>query len=174
MEEAGIIFNADEAFALAEQIERNGQEFYRSASEMASGCGGNVAGLLSDLADWEATHEQRFAAMRDQLSEEDRKPTAFDPQGESEMYLQAMADGHVFKVGTDPSTVLSTCGNAEEIIQAALSFETDTILFFLGLEDLIPQRLGKDKIAEIIGEEKRHVAFLKRQLQELQDDQEQS
>lgn len=167
MEESGIIFNADDAFAMAEQIERNGQEFYRSASQAASGCGGSTAGLLSDLADWEATHQQRFAAMRSQLSEEDKKPTAFDPHGESEMFLRAMADGHVFGKGADPSDVLSTCGNAEEIIRAAMAFETDTILFFLGLEDLIPQRLGKEEIGRIISEEKRHVAFLKRQLEEL-------
>lgn len=158
----GIIFNADEAFALAEQIERNGQGFYLRAAELTKG---TLTGkLLSDLAIWEKTHEELFSSMRSGLTEEEKTVTAFDPDGENALYLKAVADSHVFKTIEDPAQLLSGNESPEQIIKTALLFEKDTILFFLGLAKMVPENLGRNKVEKIIDEEIGHVAYLEKEL----------
>src|SRR4030042_3366943 len=71
-------FNAFEAFEIAEQIERNGVRFYRKAAEMFDDA--RVSGLFLKLAEWEKAHEELFADMRTQLSEQGRRLRTFDPQ----------------------------------------------------------------------------------------------
>ncbi len=161
-----IVFNADEALAMACEIERNGAKFYARAAEIAGG--GPVGKLLGDLAEWEDGHEKLFVSMRAELTDEEKKPTAFDPDGEAELYLQAMADTHVFKAdaeaGGDPAAALSGKESAEEIINTALGLEQESILFYAGLAKLVPARLGNERVQKIIDEEIGHVAYLKKEL----------
>ncbi len=46
------------------------------------------------------------------------------------------------------------------IVNFALEIENNSIVFYLGLKDLIPARLGPDKIDKIIREEMRHIVWL--------------
>ena len=48
----------------------------------------------------------------------------------------------------------------EDILRTALGLEKDSILFYLGVKDMVPPNYGQEKIDEIIREEKRHVAQL--------------
>ena len=57
-----ILFNADEALAMAEQIERNGAKFYARAAEIVEAEA--VKKLLGDLAEWEEGHEKLFTFFR--------------------------------------------------------------------------------------------------------------
>jgi len=157
----GITFNADEVLGMAEQIERNGQAFYRRAAEITADAG--VKKLMLDLADWEGRHEKLFVGMRARLTDEERTMTAADPEGESELYVRAMADTHVFKL-QNPTGLLSDADSLGKVLHTALAFERDSILFFLGMKAMVPARLGAGKVDEIVKEEIRHVAFLKKQL----------
>ena len=62
-----ITFNVDEVLEIAEQIERNGAEFYRHAAGAAAA--GGTRKLLEDLATWEEDHEKLFSDMRKTLSQ---------------------------------------------------------------------------------------------------------
>ena len=161
-QQMGVIFNADEAFAMAEQIERNGAAFYGRAAEIAKGK--EVGKLLGHLAEWEKEHEKVFVSMRAELTDEEKRPTAFDPDGEAELYLQAMADTHVFKAGKDAAAALSGKKSVWDIVKTALGMEEESILFYSGLARMVPARLGNERVQKIIGEEIGHVAFLKREL----------
>ncbi|MCK4816396.1 rubrerythrin, partial [bacterium] len=77
----GYEFNADEIFEIAEQIERNGAMFYRQMAENISDV--LIRNLLLDLATMEDEHEKVFISMRADLSDKEREPTVFDPEGES-------------------------------------------------------------------------------------------
>ncbi|MBT8356834.1 MAG: rubrerythrin, partial [Deltaproteobacteria bacterium] len=48
----------------------------------------------------------------------------------------------------------------EEIITTAIGLEKDSILFYLGLRDLVPPKFGRDKIDDIIREERKHIVQL--------------
>ena len=153
-----ITFNADEVFEIAEQIERNGAKFYRRAARAFTGSDAHQ--LLTDLASWEEGHERLFADMREQLSQREQEPVFFDPNNEAVMYLRAMADDHVFSPKKDPSELLAGGEGLVEILRKALQFEKDSIVFYLGMRDLVSVELGKDKVARIIEEEKSHVVML--------------
>jgi rubrerythrin len=155
-------FNADEILAMAEQIERNGALFYRKAAGLVEDL--EVSKLLLDLAAWEEGHEKAFSSMRHMLKEKESKPTVFDPDDETALYLRAMADGHVFDVRVDPAHKLTGKESAKDILQMAIGQEKDSIVFYLGVRDMVSEVMGKDKIDEIIREEMRHIGFLNKQI----------
>ena len=61
-----IHFNADEIFQMAEQVERNGRDFYARAAKRTAES--RTAQFLLGLAAMEAEHEKIFADMRAGLS----------------------------------------------------------------------------------------------------------
>ena len=149
-------FNANDILQMAEQIERNGAEFYRNSIQKIEDQ--TAKALLETLADMEDQHEKTFASMRANLSEDEKTQTVFDPNGESVLYLKALADSKVFfekTIDTD---------NLEGILKEAITAEKDSILFYLGLKDLVPATLGKEKIDLVIKEEMSHINLLTRQL----------
>lgn len=161
----GFQFSADEIFEMAGEIERNGAKFYRKA---AGGTGDSkVKQSLLDLAAMEDEHEQTFASMRAEVSGREQESTAFDPQGEAALYLQAFADGHVFDVKADPSENLTGGEGLDKILRTAIGLEKDSIVFYLGMKDLVTKKHGKDKMDAIIREEKNHITTLSKQLASL-------
>jgi len=153
-----IPFSADEVLQMAEQIERNGSRFYRRASEGFADS--RMRDLLLDLASMEDEHQKVFASMRADLSPQEREPSVFDPYGETALYLRGMADGHVFDVKTDPSERLTGKETVEDILRTAIGLEKDSIAFYLGLKEIVPERLGKERIDDIIKEEMGHIGVL--------------
>jgi rubrerythrin len=157
-----IPFNADEIFEMAEQIERNGARFYRRAAEGTLDPGNRQ--LLLDLAGMEDEHEKTFASMRANLAAGGKSETVFDPEGQVALYLRAMADGYVFDIKADSIKLFSGNETMEDIFQKAIGMEKDSIVFYLGMKELVPERLGKDKIDAIIKEEMNHITALSTQL----------
>jgi rubrerythrin len=158
-----VHFNADEVFQIAEQIERNGIAFYRAAAERAKDA--SARQLLQDLAAMEVKHEKTFAKMRAELTEEERTAT-FDPAGEAAAYLKAVADGQVFDL-SDPSKRLTGKDSLEELFRIAIGMEKDSIVFYLGMTDMVPMRFGQKKIEEIIREERKHILIIARAVEML-------
>jgi rubrerythrin len=159
MKNMSIDFNADEIFEIAEQIERNGAKFYRSVAEHISDA--NKKKLLMNLAEMEDEHEQTFRAMRSELTQDEKIITTFDPEGESENYLKALADTRVFyEKETDVSSF-------KEILKSAITAEKDSIVFYIGMKDVVPEHLGKQKLDGIIKEEMSHIKLLSKELLEL-------
>ncbi len=157
----GIQFNADEIFEMAEQIERNGARFYRKAAE---GSAPAAQALFLRLAAMEDEHEKTFAALRAKLSEAEKSAPIFDPEGQAALYLQAVADGHIFDPRSDPAAKLKGKEKPAEILHIALGAERDSIAFYVGLREAVPPRLGRARIEAIIREEMTHVADLSREL----------
>jgi rubrerythrin len=155
-------FNPDEVLQMAEQIERNGARFYRMAADLVEGGGANE--LLRKLADWEEDHGRIFADIRAQLRQPERQATVFDPDREAALYLRAMADGHVFDVRIEPADLLTGREEVEEILRLAIGQEKDSIIFYLGLKEIIPEKMGRERIDEIIKEEMRHIAYLNKEM----------
>jgi rubrerythrin len=149
-------FNANDILQMAEQIERNGAAFYRE-------CAGNVADstaveLLEKLATMEDDHEKTFASIRTELSAREKESTTFDPNGEAVLYLKALADTKVFfEKRIDTS-------NMEDILKSAITAEKDSIVFYLGMKELVPADLGTTRVDAIIKEEMAHIKLLSHEL----------
>jgi rubrerythrin len=156
-------FNADEVFEMAEQIERNGGRFYRAAAEKFP----TVRELLLKLAKMEDDHEKTFADMRAGLSGKETGETVFDPDGQSQMYLRAMADGHIFNPKANPVEKIAGKDTPEDILKMAIAVERDSVAFYVGLKRSVSQAAGQDKVEGIIAEEIGHVAILSKELEKL-------
>ena len=161
----GIRFNADEIFEIAEQIERNGARFYRMGAEGIGDAENRK--LLLDLAAMEDDHERTFASMRTELTKAEKKPTVFDPEGQAPAYLRDLADGHVFDIRRDPSETLTGKETMEDILRKAIDVEKDSVIFYLGMKEMVPARLGGARVDTIIHEEMEHIATLKGKLASL-------
>jgi len=149
-------FNADEVFEIAEQIERNGAKFYRAGAEKI--IDSDKKKLLIELAEMEDEHEITFKKMRAELTTDEKVIMTFDPEGEAEKYLRALADTRVFydkKIDTN---------SMEKILKSAITAEKDSIVFYLGMKEVVPINLGKQKLDKIIKEEMNHISLLSKEL----------
>ncbi|MDY0361061.1 MAG: ferritin family protein [Desulforegulaceae bacterium] len=151
-------FNADEVFQVAIKIEENAGEFYRKAASLQEEAQ-NVM-FLEKLANMEDTHRDTFEKMRKELSEAEKKETVFDPDNELTDYLMSMARYHGGEGSPDAVKALTGNETIEEIVNTAIGLEKESILFYIGILYLVPEKLGQDKIHDIIKEEQRHVVQL--------------
>lgn len=159
-------FNADEIFQIAEQIERNGAMFYRKMAGTISD--ENIKKELQNLEAMENDHEKTFSSLRANLSAKERKQTTFDPEDETALYLKALSDIRVFDKQAEKDFVVPAGSSEEEItrkiFREAINLEKESIVFYIGIKELVPEALGKKKIDEIIKEEMGHIRLLSSKL----------
>jgi rubrerythrin len=151
-------FNADDMFEVAIRIEENGARFYRKAAE-----GQSVAenkALLEKLAGMEDHHKSTFEKMRSHLSQAEKTTTVFDPLDESSQYLKVMADTHGGEGSPAAADALTGKETISDIIDTAIGLEKESILFYLGLKDMVPPKYGQAKLDNIINEERKHIVQL--------------
>jgi rubrerythrin len=152
-----VAFNAFEVFEIAEQIERNGTRFYIRAAELFDER--RICRTFLRLAEWEKEHERTFAGMKQRLAEQE--PAAKTP-GPDDLLPdpRVMAGMAVFGLRPDPGEELGDKANKKDIICMALEKEKDSIVFYHGLKEFVPDGADKDKINDIIKEEMKHVVIL--------------
>ncbi len=156
---AAYDFSADDVFELAEDIEINGMNFYKNAAEQVSDA--DHKQMLTNLADMELTHKKIFEQMRKDLAEKEKTSTVFDPEGDAIAYLKALADIRVFfEKEIDTSSM-------KNILMAAITAEKDSIVLYLGMKELVPEKYGKKRLDEIIQEEMGHIRLLSSELKKL-------
>ncbi|MFP4356688.1 MAG: ferritin family protein [Phycisphaerae bacterium] len=155
-------FSAVEVYGLAEQIERNGVNYYTTAAEKA---GGRLKDLLLELAEMEADHEKTFQAMREELNDVELSLDSAPGNQEIGAYLRAMAEGRIFDLRSDPSARLADGSlTGQAVLRKAIDMEKDSIIFYLGLEGLVPSEKGQQQVHQIIREEICHIGMLSDQL----------
>ncbi len=152
-------FSAKDIFEMAKQIERNGVKFYQAAAVSVSGV--SEKELLLSLAKMEGQHEQTFADLQSELSDTESVSTTFDPEDENALYLKALADTRIFfEKDIDISSM-------KEILKAAITAEKDSIVFYLGMKNLVPEKFGAARLDLIIKEEMGHIRLLAKELMAL-------
>lgn len=149
-------FNAKDIFEMAKQIERNGVKFYEAAAAGVSG--ETEKEFLLNLAKMEVMHEQTFADMEKELSEAESAETTFDPDNMAALYIKSLADTKVFFEKEIDTTSM------KEILKAAITAEKDSIVFYLGMKELVPGKMGSKRIDDIISEEMSHIQLLGKEL----------
>lgn len=151
-------FNADEIFQIGVQIERNGKAFYEAAAERAPEPA--VQSLCRELASWESKHVELFESLRRALPPEAREGPAFDPDSEEGGYLKATADSHVFLKNRNPAALVSGNSTAADLLDLAIAFEKDSVVFYSAMRNAVARHLGAEKLDALIEEELRHIAIL--------------
>jgi rubrerythrin len=158
-----VTFNAFEVFEIAEQIERNGTDFYIRAAELFDDS--KISDMFINLAKWEKQHEETFARMKEQLSEQGYQKN----NSKSDDLLpepRVMAGMAVFGIRSKPAEELRGRQEKTDIIRRAVDKEKDSIVFYHGLKEFVPAESDKEKIDDIIQEEMKHIVILDQLLKE--------
>jgi rubrerythrin len=99
-----------------------------------------------------------FESMRADLTAAEKASTVFDPAGEASLYLRALVESRVFfKKEINVTSMV-------EILKSAIEAEKDSIVFYLGMKEAVPENLGSDRIETIIKEEMGHIRVLSKEL----------
>jgi len=157
-------FTADEAFQIAELLERNGVAFYRRAAANAGDQ--KCRRLLFDLAQMEDEHAQAFAEMYEQFT---GKPLDIEEIGRNGPNLHTIADRCVFGIITNPGDVLSGEADIADILSAAIKTEKNAVVFYLWIKQSVDGIRDISQIDRIVREEMRHVTDISAQLASLGD-----
>jgi len=150
---------------MAEQIEQAGIEFYRMAATRFDDDA--LRDLFTQLAGWEVKHKEALAEMKHGLLEDLDMKMRFDEASyvtSNPQQLRALAS-HAIK--GDPEEELSKVKNKVDVLELALTRETQAIKFFRHLVDYLRDLPAKKKIKAIIEEEKKHVNILTQSIQTL-------
>jgi rubrerythrin len=155
-----IRFNAHEVLSMAVRIAENGHRFYARGIEVCQGA--PTRALFERLSETWAKHAAHFrhVADSDGLQDQLDATSELTPAWDVELYLQAMVDTQVFDHRTRFEDELSCDLTADAVLAKAIGFEKETVLFFLGMQQLVPERLGRDVVSRLIDEEMRHIAEL--------------
>ncbi|MDR1545574.1 MAG: ferritin family protein [Deltaproteobacteria bacterium] len=148
-------FNAEEAFKIAIAVEENGLKFYRQAAAKFSG---PVAEMFEGLAKEEDIHKAVFSKILDTLPK--GQPSVYDPNNETDQYLQMMADLNIFKTNSSVDEVLAGITNVKDAVKLAIGLEKDSVVFFVQLKNAAAQLSDELSIDKLILEEAKHLRKL--------------
>lgn len=151
-------FNAREIFDIGVQIEANGKAFYEAAAKKTAETA--TREFFLELAAWEAQHVKLFSDLRDALPKSAGNVPVFDPNDEAAIYLQATADSHVFVKNKDMIGLVAGCTTAVDILDVAMTFEKDSVVFYTTMKKVVAKNLGQDKVDRLIDEEIKHIGLL--------------
>ncbi len=147
------VFNAAEVIDLGIAKEKKRRDFYGFAAEKFTQK--DMKELFSRLRDWEETHIKKFTGIRNSLEESEASESY---QGEFAAYIKATVDDMLYK----QVTAVWFAKNVKEPLTAiryGMGFEKDAILFFGELLKYMNQ-YHKEKVQELIDEEKKHLVYL--------------
>lgn len=151
-------YSAEDVFEIAIQIEKNGAAFYRQAANLRQDP--SEKALLESLAGMEDEHRECFEKMKAQRFVLEKAQNVFDSETERALFLRAMADEHGGEGHPDIAGLFTGEETIQEIIKTAIDLEKESILFYLGLKELVPPEMGREKIDPIIDQEKKHLVQL--------------
>jgi rubrerythrin len=158
----GIVYNADEIYEIGVEIERNGEQFYRAGAELTDDA--DVKRLLTDLANWETSHIELFSDLKEHLPTGFEEDPDFDRDEQKHAYLKAAADSHVFSRNANVQRLVERAGSPVDILKAALGFEKDSVVLYTSMKSMVPEKLGRDKIDRLIGEEMEHMRMVQERI----------
>jgi rubrerythrin len=139
---------------LAEQIERNGRQYYFEAAQAYEG----GRGVFLELAQVEMEHEKAFADMRVRLALKPSPP--IDEDGNLAHYIRNLAAGTFFEVGANPATLFQQNDSTQDILWTAVGLEKQSILFYEGVERILPEPGDRKTVDAIIAAEMGHIGML--------------
>lgn len=146
------MFTVEDIRNIAVQIEKNGEESYRSAGRMAKDP--ETARIMTWMADEEKSHREWFENLR---SDRDLTAEQQEMAALGKSLLQDMIKGNTFLLAQDE---LEEAESFIAVLSRSQVFEQDTILFYEFLLGLIDDQATVVQLRKIIDEERSHLQRL--------------
>jgi len=151
------VYSVNEIIEMAVAIEKNGFAFYHEASKRKD-LDDKAREFLAFLRDQELNHEKTFMALRD---EQDMQIMELSQDWEMvSAYLTAIVEGRLFNNEFSAIKQASEAKDLMQVVDHAITFEKDTLLYFHAISDAITNPKAKDALRRIINEEVSHVLKL--------------
>ncbi len=144
-------YSIREIIEQAIQTEKMGYTFYTSMADRFKD-NIKVKELFDLLAGEELKHEKTFTELEGRLADEQ-----LENWDEASQYMKAIVESEFFLGSKKTLPATADFKDAREVVQYAMSFEKDTLLYFQGLKESVKD---SDFIKEIINEEKSHILKL--------------
>lgn len=141
--------NAADAVTAAVEIERRGYTFYRAVEEKAASTDDKE--FFAFMAEEEKRHEGVFAAMLGRIG--GLPLPAGSTDAEYLHYVQGVLDSHTLFMPDQEALTLRAP------LHQAMQFEKDTLLFFVELEQMVPDS-EKHFVRNCADEERKHLRLL--------------
>ena len=151
------MFSSGDIIDLAIQIEKNGEKVYRDALRGVKDQ--SVASVLKWLADEEVEHGKWFSELKRAVQ---KVPVDKRVEDMGRHILQGILGDESFSL---KEADLQNPGGVENLINMAIEFEKDTVLFFEMFESFLEDRESLDHLKRIIEEERRHIQVLEEYLE---------
>jgi rubrerythrin len=150
----GILFEVKEVLDFAVYIEQNGYEFYSEASKKFSDP--KIVELFKYLSQEETKHEKLF---KDMAKSADTVEVEESYKGEFSAYMKEFCASHSLANRNTIKNRLQSLKTFEDVLDMALAFEKDSVVFFSELKDIVAFDRGK-VIEKVIKEELDHMRKL--------------
>ena len=142
-----------EIIDLAVKLEKMGSEFYKKLARKT--VNRKVRNLLQNLAAEEREHQTKLTELSKELSLCEAPETC----REYFEYAASTVETHMLNGGDKIEAIVDTVESGLDIIKLATDFEKDTILFFNGFRNLIPEE-KRSVIDDFIIQEQSHLVRL--------------
>ncbi len=150
-------FKANEIAKTAVEVERKGRAFYERLEAAAKTDA--TRELFHYLAVEEAKHEKIFQALLDRLG--DIELPAWATTEEYGQYVQGLIESHALFSDKEVEKRMAAMESEKHAILMAMTFEKDTLLFFVEMETFVPDS-EKSAVRECMQEERLHLSRLQR------------
>ena len=156
-----IEIDADEVLKMAEQIETDASAFYERLGSIVKDAGSRQA--LFELAVMETDHKHVFTGLRERYAPGSSTEGPVAPGEVPEEwpgfveYVNSGIREHLSARFTGRET-------RQEVMQRAIAFEKDTIVFFASMKKVLTGAAEKAEIDQVIAEEVGHILSLTTQL----------
>jgi rubrerythrin len=154
------MFTAMEIFDLAIQVEENGERFYRYALSRVRE--DSLKNVLSLLADQELQHRSAFLEIKEKIG--DKTKPAPSVSSLSRQVLRGAMGRHAFSLD---ELRVDSIQEEKEILEAAVHFEEDAILFFEFIAAFVSDPGVLFTLEQIRAEELKHKLLLMEKISEL-------
>jgi rubrerythrin len=146
------MFTTDDILEIAVRIETNGEQAYRAAARQAADP--FLAGQLATLADDEQKHRLWFADLQVRLAVQPVEP------GVAELGRELFQSVFGEKAFSLDEVDLARLPDMQALLTVSMELERDTIAFYEMLEPFMGDERGRQDLATVIEEERKHLRLL--------------
>ncbi|MFA6079419.1 MAG: ferritin family protein [Candidatus Omnitrophota bacterium] len=157
----GNIFSGSEIAELGIQIENNGRDFYGALAANSKEL--KTREIFAFLSGEEEKHIETFKKIS--ASARSYKPKQAYPD-EYFKYMSALAGDYVFTQKGKGKELAGKISGEGEALDLAIRFEKDSIVFYEGMKNVVPER-DQGMVEELIRQERSHLVSLSRLKEEL-------
>ena len=144
------IFTATDVIEFAERIHENGANFYQYATQIVNNQ--DAKGLFEELAEEERQHQKYLEKIFDGMEKNIPMETY---AGEYAQYLRNYIDNNIIFTKEALDKGMREVKDACSAIDFATQRELDSICYYQGIKELVPQE-QHDMIDNLIVEERKH------------------